>query len=129
MESNNSKSLLPKDLTKDIIDRLNSIKGQVDGISKMLEEGKDPEQILNQFKAAQKGLDKAHYLLLDEVYRKALAIKIVNTVDACPGNCGNEDKIEYIRQQFPSFKLDELTDRMQEIAEIEKRLEHYNSKH
>ena len=119
--------MLPKDLTKDISDRLASIKGQVEGISKMLNEGKDPEQILIQFKAAQKGLDKAHYLLLDEVYRKALAIKIVNTVDACPGNCGNEDKIEYIRQQFPSFKLDELTGRMQEISEIEKRLERYNS--
>ena len=119
--------MLPKDLTKDISDRLASIKGQVEGISKMLNEGKDPEQILIQFKAAQKGLDKAHYLLLDEVYRKALAIKIVNTVDACPGNCGNEDKIEYIRQQFPSFKLDELTDKMQEISEIEKRLERYNS--
>ena len=119
--------MLPKDLTKDISDRLASIKGQVEGISKMLNEGKEPEQILIQFKATQKGLDKAHYLLLDEVYRKALAIKIVNTVDACPGNCGNEDKIEYIRQQFPSFKLDELTGKMQEISEIEKRLERYNS--
>lgn len=119
-------NLLPKDLTKDIINRLASIKGQVEGISKMLNEGKDPEQILIQFKAAQKGLDKAHYLLLDEVYRKALAIKIVNTVDACPGNCGNEDKIEYIRQQFPSFELGELTDKMREISEIEKRLERHN---
>ena len=60
--------MLPKDLTKDISDRLASIKGQVEGISKMLNEGKYPEQILTQFKAAQKGLDKAHYLLLDEVY-------------------------------------------------------------
>ncbi|NIT60528.1 MAG: metal-sensing transcriptional repressor, partial [Aliifodinibius sp.] len=75
--------------------RLNTIKGQIEGIAKMLQEGKDPQQILNQFKAADKGLQNAHYLLLDEVYRKALAIKIVNTVDACPGNCGNEDKIEF----------------------------------
>lgn len=119
--------MLPKDLTKEVINRLSSIKGQVEGIGKMLAEEKDLEQILNQFKAAQKGLDKAHYLLLDEVYRKALAIKIVNTVEACPGNCGNEEKIEYIQHQFPSFKLDELTDKMREISEIEKRLERYNS--
>jgi len=118
--------MLPGDLTKDIRDRLASIKGQVEGIGKMLEEGKDPEQILNQFKAAQKGLDKAHYLLLDEVYRKALAIKIVNSVEACPGDCGNEDKIEFIRQQFPLLKLDELTEKMFEISEIEKRIERYN---
>lgn len=119
--------MLPKDLTKDVINRLSSIKGQVEGVIKMLSGGKDPEHILIQFKAAQKGLDKAHYLLLDEVYRKALAIKIVNTVEACPGNCGNEDKIEYIKQLFPSFKLDELTNKMQEISEIELRLERYNS--
>jgi hypothetical protein len=37
----------------------------------MLEEGKDPEQILNQFKAADGALQKAHYLLLDEVFRKS----------------------------------------------------------
>jgi len=119
--------MLPDDLTKDIRNRLSSIKGQVDGISKMLNDGKDPEQILNQFKAAQKGLDKAHFLLLDEVYRKALAIKIVNSVEACPGDCGNEDKIEFIRQQFPSLHLDELTEKMLEISEIEKRLERYNA--
>ncbi len=92
----------------------------------MLEKDKEPEQILNQFKAAQKGLDKAHFLLLDEVYRKALAIKIVWAVDACPGNCGQEDKIEYIYRQFPNLKLEELSDTLREIAEIEKRLASYN---
>ncbi len=123
--------MLPKDLTKDIIDRLSSIKGQVEGISKMLKDGQDPEKILIQFKAAQKGLDKANYLLLDEVYRKALAIKIVNTVDACPGDCGSEHKIEDLRRQFPSFELDELTIKMKEIDELEKRLDSHNtsSKH
>lgn len=119
--------MLPKDLTKDITDRLASIKGQMQGIMNMLDEGRDPEQILIQFKAAQKGLDKTHYLLLDEVYRKALAIKISKTVEACPGDCGNEDKIEDIRQEFPAIKLDDLTGKMKEIAEIEKRLEMFKA--
>lgn len=119
--------MLPNDLTNDIKTRLKSVKGQIEGIINMLEDGKSPEKILQQFKAADRGLQRAQYLLLDEVYRKSLAIKIVNTVDACPGNCGNEGKIEYIRQQFPSFKLDELTDKMREISEIEKRLEGYNA--
>ena len=119
--------MLPKDLTKDVIVRLGSIRGQLEGISRMLKDDKDPEQILNQFKAAQKALHRAHYLLLDEVYRKALAIKIAGALEACPGNCGNEDKIEIIRQQFPSLGLDELTDKMTEISEIEKRLERYSS--
>ena len=114
--------MLPKDLTSDIKTRLQSIKGQVDGLIKMLDEGKDPEKILIQFKAAQKGLDKAHYLLLDEAYRKALAIKISETVEACPGNCGNEDRIEFIRQQFPNLQLDNLTTMMKEIAELKQRI-------
>jgi DNA-binding FrmR family transcriptional regulator len=114
--------MIPKDLTKDIKTRLQSIKGQVDGLIKMLDEGKDPEKILMQFKAAQKGLDKAHYLLLDESYRKALAIKISETVEACPGNCGNEDRIEFIRQQFPNLELDNLTTMMKEIAELKQRI-------
>lgn len=116
--------MLPTELTKDIKTRLKTINGQIDGLTKMLDnDDEDLEKILTQFKAAQKSLDKAHYLLLDEVYRKALALKIVQTVEACPGNCGNEDKIEFIRQQFPNLGLDDLTDKMKEIARIKKHLD------
>lgn len=117
---------LPKDLTKDIITRLKSIEGQTRGLIAMLEEDKDPEKILTQFKAIQKALDKSHFLLLDEVYRKALAIKIVETMDACPGNCGNEDRIEFIRKQFPNLEMDDLSEKMKEIAELKKRIDARN---
>ncbi|MCB0495935.1 MAG: metal-sensitive transcriptional regulator [Cyclobacteriaceae bacterium] len=117
---------LPKDLTKDIITRLKSIEGQTRGLIAMLEEDKDPEKILTQFKAVQKALDKSHFLLLDEVYRKALAIKIVETMDACPGNCGNEDRIEFIRKQFPNLEMDDLSEKMKEIAELKKRIDARN---
>lgn len=118
--------MLPKDLTKDIKTRLQTIKGQVDGLIKMLDEGQEPEEILRQFRAAQKGLDKAQYLLMDEVYRKALALKIVETLEACPGDCGNEDKIEFLRRQFPELKLEDLTEKMREIARIKDRLDEFN---
>lgn len=121
--------MLPPDLTEEIVTRLKSIGGQVSGLARMLETEDDPDKILIQFKAAQTALDKAHYLLLDEVYRKALAIKIVEAVNACPGNCGNEDKIEFIRQQFPAFTLDELTKKIKEITELKKRLEQFNQGH
>ena len=114
---------LPKDLTKDIITRLKSIEGQARGLMTMLEEDKDPEKILTQFKAVQKALDKSHFLLLDEVYRKALAIKIVETMDACPGDCGNEERIEFIRKQFPDLEVDDLSQKMKEIAELKKRID------
>ncbi|MEQ9438434.1 MAG: metal-sensitive transcriptional regulator [Cyclobacteriaceae bacterium] len=120
--------MIPKDLTKDIKTRLQSIKGQIDGLINMLDEDQDPEKILTQFKAAQRGLDKAHFLLLDEAYRKALAIKISETVAACPGNCGNEERIEFIRQQFPKLELDSLTAKMKEISELKRRIDVSNDR-
>lgn len=118
---------IPKDLTRDLKNRLKSLQGQIGGIIKLLDMDESPDKILFQFKAVDKGLQKAHYLLLDDVYRKALAIKIVDVVEACPGNCGNEDRIEFIKQQFPHYKLDELSKQMKEIQEIEARLARYNS--
>ena len=120
--------MLPKDLITDIKNRLKSINGQIEGIVKMLDEGKEPEKIIFQFKAVDKGLQKAHHILLDDVYRKALAIKIVNATNECPGNCGNESKIEIIRKKFPNFKSDELTQMLREMHEIEERLARYNDK-
>jgi len=111
--------MIPKDLTKDVKTRLSTIKGQVEGIIKMIDQGKDPESILIQFKSLDKALQKARHLLLDEVFRKSLAIKIVQTVDACPGNCGKEEKIERVLKEFPSIGLDELTNKMREVGELE----------
>jgi len=105
-------------LTKNLKDRLNSIKGQVEGVIKMLDESNDPAQILNQFRAANKGFGKAQHLLLDEVFRKTLAIKIVQALESCPGNCGQEERIAIIRNQFPDLELYELTDKMKEIEHI-----------
>ncbi len=117
---------LPSDLVLDIKTRLKTLSGQLNGVVKMLDEGKDPEQINIQFKSVDKGLQKAHYLLLDEVYRKALAIGIVKAVDSCPGNCGSEDKIAYLKKDFPNIALSDLTDKLKEIQTIESRLKIHN---
>jgi DNA-binding FrmR family transcriptional regulator len=118
--------MIPRDLSKDIKTRLQSVNGQIGGLIKMFDEDTDPEKILIQFKAARKGLDKAHFLLLDEVYRKALAIKISETIDACPGDCGNEDRIEFIRKRFPNLELDTLTTQMKEIDALRRRIDDIN---
>ncbi|GAC1563411.1 MAG: hypothetical protein NVS3B13_38180 [Mucilaginibacter sp.] len=107
--------MLQKDLTRDIKIRLNTIRGQLEGIVKMLDDDKDPDQILNQFKAAGKALQIAEELLLDEAYRKSLAAKISETLQSCPGNCGQENIIEILRMQFPSIEQNQLTKKMKEI--------------
>lgn len=113
-------------MTRDIINRIKSTEGQMRGLSTMLENDNDPEKVLIQFKAVQKAFDKAHFLLLDEVYRKTLAINIVEALDACPGNCGNEERIEFMRKNFPNLKMDDLSRKMNEITELKKRIQSYN---
>lgn len=118
--------MLPKELTNDLRKRLSFIKGQIEGISKMLDNESDPDQILVQFKAADQALQNAHFLLLDEVFRKSLALQLVEVLNACPGNCQDAEKIEYLQKQFPRLQADELTSRMKEINEISERLSRYN---
>ncbi len=107
--------MLKKDLTKDVKNRLNTVKGQLEGIVRMLDDDKDPELILNQFKAAGKALETAQELLIDEAFRKSLAAKISEAFQSCPGDCGQEDIIEMLRTQFPTIQPDDLTKKMKEI--------------
>ncbi len=118
--------MLLKELTGDLVKRLSTIKGQIEGIIKMINDDKEPDQILNQFKAADQGLQKAHHLLLDEVFRKSLALKLVQVMNACPGNCQDAEKIEYMKEQFPMLEFDQLTTQIKEVNAIDKRLEKHN---
>lgn len=118
--------MLPSDLTGDLKKRLSTVKGQIEGIVKMLDEETDPDKILVQFKAADKGLQKAHYLLMDEVFKKTLALKLVQVMNACPGNCQDAEKIEYMKQHFPMLEFDQLTTQIKEVNAIDKRLEKHN---
>ncbi|MFN2438263.1 MAG: metal-sensing transcriptional repressor [Chitinophagaceae bacterium] len=118
--------MLPSELTGVLKKRLATVKGQIEWISKMLDEETDPDKILVQFKAADQGLQKAHYLLMDEVFRKSLALKLVQVMNACPGNCQDAEKIEYMKKQFPMLEFDQLTSNMKEISAIDKRLENHN---
>lgn len=120
--------MLPKDLTKDIKDRLKTISGQINGVINMLDKEKDPELILLQFKSLDSSLKKAQNLLLDEVFRKSLAIKIADALKLCPGNCGQEEKIELLRQQFPNLDKDELTRKIKEISSIAEKMENEDKK-
>lgn len=92
----------------------------------MLDEETDPERILIQFKAADQGLQKAHYLLLDEVFRKSLALKLVQVMNAFSGDCQDADKIEYMKKEFPILEFGQLTTNLKEINAIDKRLQKHN---
>ncbi len=114
--------MLPKDITEDVVKRLHYIKGQLGGIEKMLQEDKDPKAIINQFKAAEEALNKAHFLLLDEVFRKGLALQLSDVIKACPGNCQEADKIAFLQEKFPQLELGEITGKMKEVDDINDRM-------
>ncbi len=114
--------MLPKDITEDVVKRLHYIKGQLGGIEKMLQEDKDPKAIINQFKAAEEALNKAHFLLLDEVFRKGLALQLSDVIKACPGNCQESDKIAFLQEKFPQLELGEITGKMKEVDDINDRM-------
>ncbi|GAC1372878.1 MAG: hypothetical protein NVS3B25_11940 [Hymenobacter sp.] len=120
--------MLPKDLTRDLKSRLNMLAGQLQGLGKMLDaEQIEPEKLLVQFKAVTNGLSSAEHLLLDEVFRKGLALQIVDVVGACPGDCQDAGRIEELRREFPSLTEGELTRKMRELREIGGRLEQHNA--
>ncbi len=114
--------MIPGDIKEDVLKRLRYLKGQVNGIEKMLEENRDPNQIIHQFKAVEEALHKAHFLLLDEVFRKGLALKLAEVLKACPGNCQEADKIAFLKEKFPQLELGEIADKIKEVEGINKRM-------
>ena len=63
---------LETDASQDVIKRLRRIEGQVGGIIRMLEEGRDCTDIVTQMAAASKALDRAGFKLLASGMRQCL---------------------------------------------------------
>lgn len=55
---------LPDDVTTDVRRRLRRVSGQVDGIERMLGEGRDCRDVLTQLAAARRALDQAGFQLV-----------------------------------------------------------------
>ena len=73
--------------TRKLKKQLHIIKGQIEGIEKMIDDDRDAEEIYTQFKAIEGNFQKTFHGLLEDILRKNLALKIVKVVNACPGNC------------------------------------------
>ncbi len=109
--------------TKKLKKQLHIIKGQIDGIEKMIDNERDAEEIYTQFKAIEGNFQKTFHGLLEDILRKNLALKIVKVVNACPGNCRDAEKIKFIQNEFPKMEIKKVANIISEINDIEKRLE------
>ncbi len=113
--------MISKDLTKEFKDSIKGLSGHLLAVGKMVDK-EFPDQTLLQLKAVQAGLQKVTLMLLDEVYRKALAEKISFSWQNCPGDCGYEQNIELLRNLFPEIPLESVPEKLKEAARIEAHL-------
>ncbi len=107
---------------------LHYLKGQIDGIEKMIDRGEDPNDIYIQFKAIEGMMNKTIYVLLEDILRKDLALKIVKVVNACPGNCEDAEKIEFVKKEFPKMEIKKVASIITEMDTIEEKLKKFNSR-
>lgn len=106
---------------------LHYLKGQIEGIEKMIDRGEDSNDIYIQFKAIEGTMNKTIYVLLEDILRKDLALKIVKVVNACPGNCEDAEKIEFVKKEFPKMEIKKVASIIAEMGTIEEKLRKINS--
>ncbi len=62
----------PQDLTS-VVTRLKRVQGQLGGIVRMIEEGRDCAEVLTQFAAASRGLDRAGFKIIATGMRQCMS--------------------------------------------------------
>lgn len=101
--------------------------GQLNYVLKNISNEQQCENNLLQLKAVQSTLNKTTLELLDDAYRKALAEKVSSAWQQCPGNCGNEKKIEKLLRIFPEISMEEVPYKLKEAYQIEASLNKFLS--
>ncbi len=114
------------DEVKKLKKHLHYLKGQIDGVEKMIDRQDDPNEIFQQFKALEGTLNKASYILLEDILRKELALKIVKVVDLCPGNCEDAEKIKFAQKEFPNMEIKKVASIISEMEAIKRKLDKPN---
>lgn len=114
--------MISTDLLQEFKPALATTIGQLQAVLGSVRESSDPEKQLLQLKAAQALLSKCTLMLLDDVYRKAMAEKISYAYQNCTGSCGQEDLIERLRAMFPDVPLEQVPQQLKQAQEVEQHL-------
>lgn len=97
---------------KEILKRLQYIKGQLGGIAKMLEDERPVKDIYAQLKAVERGLHQAIYVVLDDQLKKRFAELLAERLAVCPGDCDDAERLQFLRHEFSTLGLKELIDEL-----------------
>jgi len=97
---------------KEIVKRLHYIKGQLDGIEKMLNEDRSVKEVYTQLKAVEKGLHQAIYGVFDDQLKKHFAEVLAERLSLCPGDCDDAERLQFLKNEFAKLNLKELIDEL-----------------
>lgn len=76
--------------------QVNYLRGQADGIGRMLDSGSPSADVVIQLRAMRAGVDRALRLALEGSAREQLARELTARVQACPGLCDYCDELTAI---------------------------------
>ncbi len=93
---------------KEFIKRLHFIKGQIEGIEKMMNDGREVKEVFDQLKAIEQGLHKAIYDVLDDQLKKQFAELLSERLALCPGDCDDAGRLQFLKREFPKLELQDL---------------------
>jgi len=93
---------------KEIVKRLHQIVGQLAGVEKMIEEGRQVKDIYGQLKAAERALHGAIYDVLDNQLKKNFAEVLAERLAVCPGDCDDAERLQFLKGEFSKLELKEL---------------------
>lgn len=90
---------------KTILKRLHYLQGQLKGIERMIEEDRPIQEVSNQLKAVEQGVHATIYDVLEDQLKMHLAEVLSVRLAACPGNCGDAERLQWTKQQFATLDL------------------------
>jgi DNA-binding FrmR family transcriptional regulator len=88
---------LTTESTARILNRLARVEGQVRGLKRMMEEGKDCEQILTQLAAVRSALDSVGVNLISHHMKECLESELATPIDAATMEKAFEIFLRYVR--------------------------------
>ena len=120
--------MIAHDQTESVKFNLKTAKGQIESILKRINEPEQAQNVLFQIKAVQGLVNRAAIELLDDAYRKALAERVAEAADKCPGDCGQEESIAHLLKIFPEIKPEQIPIKLMEIEKMNKQLQKFLEK-
>lgn len=101
---------------KAVLKRLHTIQGQLNGIEKMIDEGRSVQDIFNQLKAVEKGVHSTIYDVLEDQLKMHLAEVLSVRLAACPGNCSDVERLQFTRREFANLDLKAIIESLSWLA-------------